>query len=116
MRGFKIKCTDKKWFFEFIPNNNNHQPIGMSSMFDNREACVAGLACLRNLIIENQINNASSEFVVVNKHDSKYSFSFVLNGMPLYHSRMYHQKKNCIKSIEMILRYVDAYTLNELMP
>ncbi len=114
MRGYKIRRADGQWYFELIPCNNNHQPIGKSSLFDSRKGCVDGLRCLRELIVEKRVNCIGSPYITLTHNANNYSFSYLYDSTVIYRSREYVRKQNCVKSIEMIFKYIDEYTSYEL--
>ena len=115
MRGYKIKQEGNLWYFELIPCNNNGQPIGQSMVFDSREKCVAGIKEMRMTIIENRICSIDSSYIVLNRNERKWSFSYLCNGIELYSSRWYDQKQNCKKSVEAIFENIDEYTSREVI-
>ena len=115
MRSYKIKRTGNKWIFELIPCNNNSQPIGQSSMFDSREECKKGLLEFRMLVIDTRIDDLNHENVVLSRDGRKYQFAVVNHGQTLYQSRWLEQKANCKKSIAMIYKCIDEYTLHEFV-
>lgn len=115
MRSYKVKRIGAKWAFQLIPPNNNSQPIGQSAMYNTREACIEGLLEFRMLVIEKEISSIEHDNVVLSRDGEMYQFAIVNQGRNLYHSRWLQQKANCKKSIAMIYKYIDQYTLREFV-
>jgi len=117
MRGYKIVQSDGKWLFQLFPNNNNNQEVGSSELFDSYEACVAGVAKFRNLVLENHINSLDSAFVSVVKCDREAFLEYRLGEQVIFQSRKYSSSSPvtmCKKCVASIYRYIDAYTLKQI--
>lgn len=112
MIGYRIKTTNQKWYFEFIPTNNKKQPIGESKYYSSEKECKEAVKHFRDLIINKHIFSNDSSFIKIYKTDKGWQLEYIINNETIFRSRNYTTKTNCKKCISSIYKKVDGYTLN----
>ena len=114
MIGYRIKTTNQKWYFEFIPTNNKNQPIGESKHYSSEKECKEAVKYLRDLVLNKHIISEDSPFIKIHKTDKGWHLEYILNNETIFKSRSYAAKTNCKKCVSSIYKKIDDYTLNRI--
>lgn len=118
MRGYRIVQKGDKWHFELMPNNNNGQAVGLSKQYSSYSICIEAVKQLRELIITNKIDTISSQFVRLEQSEKGMCVIYQIDGDGVFQTRHYtssYPKQSCRESVAAIYRYIDEYTLKQII-
>ena len=118
MRGYKIIKEAKGYRFVLIPNNNNNQPIGQSSLYKNERECRKGLADFAFFVKSECLKGEMPDKLVIKKNENNgYYYEYIIDPKIVFYRPYAYSgnsaKENCKKVIRGIYKGIDDYTTVE---
>lgn len=117
LRGYRIKTSNSRWYFEIDPGNNDTQPLISSIDYPTENECRTALVEFREHIKDHRICNSKSEYVNILEVRSG---QFKIEYLNTKHERIawkrdkvYLSIKACNNCIDNIYQHIDEFTRTE---